>query len=71
MYKYIGKLHHIGLATGDIEQTVALYQAMGYQAGAVQLDAFQKAKICFLKQLESTTIELVCPSGGILPSIHI
>lgn len=55
------KFHHIGYATGDIDQTVSDFEKMGYKRGIVFTDTIQNTYICFLRKEGFPTIELVQP----------
>lgn len=59
MYKNIGKLHHIGLATEHLAETTALYGKMGYEIGNVLDDPAQHVKVCFLTHPFNPTIEVI------------
>lgn len=59
MYKNIGKLHHIGLATEHLAETTALYEKMGYEIGNVLDDPAQHVKVCFLTHPFNPTIEVI------------
>ena len=68
------KVHHIGYAVKDLEQSISAFEALGYSAGEITADTGRHIRIAFL-QNESERVELVAPDGeetpvdGVLKSI--
>lgn len=68
------KVHHIGYAVKNLEQSIAAFEALGYSSGAITADAGRKIRIAFLRN-GSECVELVAPDGdespvdGVLKSI--
>lgn len=61
------KLHHIGIATKDIDKTAGLLCDFGYIAGDTKYDGEQNVYIKFLEQKELPCIELVMRGEGVSP----
>lgn len=60
------KLHHIGIASADLEKTAAHYRAcLGYETASEKIeDKFQQAFVQFLRQKGSAHfLEIVCPNS--------
>ncbi len=58
------KLHHIGLATKDIESTTHMLTLMGYKADELKFDPLQNVDVRFLYHEANPPIELI--GGGIM-----
>jgi methylmalonyl-CoA/ethylmalonyl-CoA epimerase len=63
--------HHIGVATADIEKSIAIYQKMDYtwQSELVFTDTIQRVKLAFLEKKGMPLVELVAPIDETSP-IH-
>lgn len=54
--------HHIGIATSDIQKSIAIYEALGYTSSEVYRDEIQEVDLAFLtKENDDTVLELVAP----------
>ena len=60
------KVHHIGYAVKNLEQSISAFEALGYTAGEITADAGRHIRIAFL-QNGSECVELVAPDGGETP----
>ena len=54
------KIHHIAIATHDIEKVISIYKEIGYKNTPIVDDIERQVKICFLL-LGAHNIELVQP----------
>ena len=54
-------LHHIGLVTKDINNSISFFRRINYQESDIYIDHIQNVKIALLTATNSTTIELVEP----------
>lgn len=61
------RLHHIGVATANLRESIDAYAVMGFAAGEVIHDPLQKVDICFLEKDGDPVIELVCPANAASP----
>ncbi len=55
-------LDHIGIAVGSLERRLALYRALGLEAGGMEEVPSEKLRVAFLP-VEGTSIELLEPTG--------
>tara|TARA_B100000767_G_C19775959_1_gene542618 strand:+ start:1072 stop:1479 length:408 start_codon:yes stop_codon:yes gene_type:complete len=55
--------HHIGIATGDLEKSIELYEFMGYVTKGSRgiVDPIQRVKLAFMFKKNHPLIELVSP----------
>lgn len=54
--------HHIGIATGNIEESINIYERLGYISSKVFRDEIQDVELAFLKNSnDSNILELVSP----------
>ena len=53
------KFHHLGIATKNIEKSVAVYAEIGYSVSEIKEEPSQNVRIAFLKKADSPTLELV------------
>ena len=60
------KVHHIGYAVKNLEQSISAFEALGYTAGEITADAGRHIRIAFL-QNGSECVELVAPDGDETP----
>lgn len=60
------KVHHIGYAVKNLEQSISVFEALGYTAGEITADAGRQIRIAFL-QNGSECVELVAPDGDETP----
>lgn len=60
------KVHHIGYAVKNLEQSISAFEALGYTAGEITSDAGRHIRIAFL-QNGSECVELVAPDGDETP----
>lgn len=56
------RLHHIGIATKNIDKTADLFCSFGYTSDIVKLDKEQNVYVKFLKHSNAPFLELI--SGG-------
>lgn len=57
------KLHHIGIATKDVEATTSLLEYLGYHAGNTAYDENQNVNVRFLYSDVAPTVELLFGGG--------
>jgi methylmalonyl-CoA/ethylmalonyl-CoA epimerase len=62
------RFHHIGVVTGSLEQSVALYVSWGYTPSETFDDPIQKARIVLLNRADTPTTELISPLREDSPS---
>lgn len=57
------KFHHIGIATGDLENSISLYENLGYITQGLRtiIDPIQKVELAFMFRENHPLIELVSP----------
>lgn len=57
------QFHHIGVATGDIENSISLYENLGYITQGLRtiIDPIQKVELAFMFRENHPLIELVTP----------
>lgn len=66
------RVHHYGLAVGDIEKAARSLSALGYEVGEKVFDPVQGVNPAFARNESSASIELVCdvaddgPTGRIV-----
>lgn len=60
------KVHHIGYAVKNLEQSIGVFEALGYTVGEITADAGRNIRIVFL-QNGSECVELVAPDGDETP----
>lgn len=53
------KLHHIGIATKCMEQTILMLRLFGYSEGDIAFDEAQNVNVCFLTHEANPMIELI------------
>lgn len=69
------RIHHYGLATENLERSIKVFEALGYEAGDPVLDPIQKVRVAFVSYKEELPIELVCddeaggPTTGFLSKV--
>lgn len=59
--KQIGRLHHIGIATNNIQKTADFYLSIGYKEVVGGYDPFQNVYGYFYEKEGMPTIELLAP----------
>ena len=52
-------LHHIGIATHDLQKSILAFSNLGYKSENIIVDPIQNVKICFLEKEDSPLLELV------------
>ena len=57
----IGKVHHIGIATNDIQKTATFYLSIGYKEVIGGYDPYQNVYGYFFEKEGMPTIELLAP----------
>lgn len=55
------KYDHLGVLTNSIKDSIEVYSLLGYTHGDILIEDVQQVKICFLRNDEGPTIELVEP----------
>ncbi|MDY6987193.1 MAG: VOC family protein [Thermodesulfobacteriota bacterium] len=69
------RMHHYGLATENLERSMKVFEALGYEVSDPVLDPVQKVRVAFVSRKEELPIELVCdsesggPTTGILSRV--
>ena len=53
------KVHHYGLATDNLERSMATMRALGYEIGSITLDPIQKVRVVFVSRDHEAMIELI------------
>jgi methylmalonyl-CoA/ethylmalonyl-CoA epimerase len=53
--------HHVGVVTRELDASVKLYVALGYEASPIYEDPVQKARIVLMRRDGSPMIELIFP----------
>ena len=56
------KIHHYGLATTDIQQSVKIFSLFGYKISDPIFDPIQKVKAVFILREGEIPIEIICDS---------
>lgn len=73
MKKTLNKLllHHIGIATADMDSSILVYEQLGYTSSKIYRDKIQEVDLSFLRKDGETIIELVSPykSGSPIEAI--
>lgn len=59
-------IHHIAVATHDIELVLPVYRSLGYTPGDITVDAHRNVRICFVSNVH-TRLELVQSLGDNSP----
>jgi methylmalonyl-CoA/ethylmalonyl-CoA epimerase len=59
--------HHLGVATDDMPGAIAVYRALGYEPGALTVDAADAVDIVFLFRADGPLVELVAPTSDASP----
>jgi len=54
------RVHHYGLATDNMEQSIESLRSLGYHVGEIMLDPIQKVHVAFASRHQETMIELIC-----------
>ncbi len=54
-------LHHIGIATDDIEGSIKIYRELGFTDNGMVVDEQQRVKIAFLRKPGHPDLELIAP----------
>ena len=54
------RIHHYGLATDNLERSMATLGSLGYQFGEITLDPVQKVRVVFASRPQEAMIELIC-----------
>lgn len=57
------QLHHIGVITGKLEDSMKFYECMGYSSSSIYVDPIQKARIVLMKREHDPIIELISPNS--------
>jgi len=55
--------HHVGFAVADLNQSVSVFEHLGYKSTGSFLDNVQNIKIETLEKIDSPIIELIEPNG--------
>lgn len=56
------RIHHYGLATRDLENSMEAFRSLGYAVSEPVSDFFQKVRVAFVSREGEHPIELVCDS---------
>ena len=64
-------IHHIGIATTDIQTSIHQFSKLGYSSSDIYVDDTQRVIICFLKKDNEVLIELVSPNSEDSPINNI
>jgi len=54
------KIHHYGLATAHLEQSIETMRLLGYHVGEIMLDPIQGVRLAFASRPQEAMIELIC-----------
>lgn len=54
------RVHHYGLATDNLEQSMATLASLGYRLGEIVFDPIQKVRVAFASRQDEAMIELIC-----------
>ena len=60
--------HHVGVVTADLDASVALYRALGYQASELFDDPLQQVRIVLCTRDDGPMIELITPATPSSPA---
>ena len=66
------RIHHYGLATNNLQQSMSVFESLGYRIGDVIIDPIQKVKLVFASCSGGSMIEIICdldangPTGKII-----
>jgi methylmalonyl-CoA/ethylmalonyl-CoA epimerase len=63
----IGRFHHIGIATHDLDGALRAYGDIGYEPGPPFFDTADAVKIVFLSKPGCPTVELISPTNESSP----
>ena len=66
------QIHHYGLATNNLQQSMDVFHSLGYSIGDIVIDPIQKVKLVFASRSGEPMIEMICdldatgPTGKII-----
>jgi len=64
-------VHHYGLATDNLERSIATLRSLGYLVEGITIDPIQKVRVAFASRQKETPIELICDVDADGPTHHI
>lgn len=64
------KIHHYGLATANLEQSMATLRSLGYQVGEITFDPIQNVRLAFAARPPEAMIELIADFDANGPTHH-
>jgi methylmalonyl-CoA/ethylmalonyl-CoA epimerase len=62
------RLHHVGVITGNLADSMNFYITLGYAASAIYADPLQKARIVLMQKAHEPLIELIEPDSPDSPA---
>lgn len=62
------RLHHVGVITGNLADSMDLYTSLGYAASAIYADPLQKARIVLMQKAHEPLVELIEPASPDSPA---
>ena len=65
------RIHHYGLATDNLERSMATLRSLGYQFGEITLDPVQKVQVVFASRPQEAMIEIICDIDANGPTKNI
>jgi catechol 2,3-dioxygenase-like lactoylglutathione lyase family enzyme len=68
MYYGDMRFHHVGIITGNLEESIALYASLKYSVSIIYADPIQKARIVLMQREHEPIIELISPDGPESPA---
>lgn len=64
-------IHHYGLATDNLEQSIETLRSLNYQVGEIILDPVQRVRVAFASHPQAGMIELICDIDASGPTSRI
>jgi methylmalonyl-CoA/ethylmalonyl-CoA epimerase len=65
------KIHHYGLATDNLEQSIKTLRSLGYNVGEITIDPVQRVRVAFASRPQEAMIELICDVDANGPTHHM
>lgn len=62
------RLHHVGVVTGNLEDSMNFYTSLGYTASTIYADPIQKAQIVLMQRTHEPLVELIAPDSAESPA---
>lgn len=62
------RFHHVGVITGNLEESITLYESLRYSSSVIFADPAQKARIVLMERGNEPIVELIAPDSSDSPA---